>query len=375
VSASPTQGSPRKGKSPRNQGITIALLAQEAGVSVPTVSKVLNGRTDVAPQTRARVEALIAKHGYRRRVGANLQRGGVIDLVLHELDSAWAIEVIRGVERVARSEGLTLALFQSDGRRTPDRGWSAGVLARNPTAVILVLSELDAGQQERLSSRGIPFVVVDPAGEPGPEVPSIGSANWNGGLVATRHLIELGHRRVGVICGPSGVLPSRARLDGYRTALETAGLEYDEKLVRFGDFHVEGGYENGTDLLQLPDRPTAIFAGSDLQALGLFEAARQLGLRIPQDLSVVGYDDLPIARWTGPPLTTVRQPLMEMAEAATRMVIAMRRGERPPNVRLDLATRLVIRQSTAPPAGAASGHRTQQEELLPGQPAVPEEVL
>ena len=316
-------------------------------MSAPTVSKVLNGRADVSADTRARVEALIRKHGYQRRGSARGNPSPMLDLVFHELDSAWAVEVIKGVARVAREEGLTVVLSESAGSNTPGQSWVDGVFARRPMGAILVLSNLSVAQHTQLRTRGIPFVVVDPAGDPGEGVPSIGSANWNGGLVATRHLIDLGHRRIGVISGPPSVLCSRARLDGYRAALDTAGLAIDPALVRVGDFHVEGGYEQGLTLLRMADRPTAIFAGSDLQALGLYGAARELGVRIPDDLSVVGYDDLPVARWVGPPLTTVRQPLTEMAEAAARLVVSISRGEEPTNLRLDLATSLVLRQSTA----------------------------
>ncbi|WP_344967347.1 LacI family DNA-binding transcriptional regulator [Salinactinospora qingdaonensis] len=329
--------------------MTISKIAKAASVSVPTVSKVLNGRADVAPETRSRVEELIRRHGYRRRRGPGSSQPATIDLVFHELDSAWSIEVIRGVERVARAEGLSVVLSGSAGAQRPQESWLDSVLARRTTAVILVLSDLDATQQARLAARGIPFVVVDPLGDPGENVPSVGSANWNGGLVATRHLIDLGHRRIAVIGGPENILCSRARVDGYRAALDTAGLPIDPGLIRTGDFHVEGGHRNGSELLNLDDPPTAIFAGSDLQALGLYEAAREHDVRVPEDLSVVGYDDLPLARWVGPPLTTVRQPLTEMAEEATRMALSLSRGERPANLRLDLATSLVVRHSTAIP--------------------------
>jgi LacI family xylobiose transport system transcriptional regulator len=134
--------------------------------------------------------------------------------------------------------------------------------------------------------------------------------------------------------------------------MDTAGLPIDPQLIREGDFHHESGYSLGLELLRMRDRPTAIFTGNDLQALGLYEAARELGLVIPRDLSVVGFDDLPITRWIGPPLTTVRQPLTEMAEAAARLVIDLSRGKRPNALRADLATRLVERSSTAPPAAA-----------------------
>ncbi|WP_345656227.1 LacI family DNA-binding transcriptional regulator [Streptomyces siamensis] len=333
------------------QTATLAEIAREAGVSAPTVSKVLNGRADVAPGTRTRVEALLRSHGYRRR-RAEATRSPLIDLVFHELESAWAMEVIRGVENVARDEGLSVVLSESAGRLTPGRTWADQVAARRPHGVVLVLSGLDESGQALLTSRSIPFVVMDPAGDPGDDVPSVGATNWHGGLAATRHLVELGHTRIGAISGPTRMMCSRARVDGYRAALETAGLPSDPALIRPGTFHHDSGYRAGLELLRLPDRPTAVFAGNDLQALGLYEAARELGLRIPGDLSVVGFDDLPVARWVGPPLTTVRQPLTEMAEAAARLVLRLGREERPTSAtRVELATSLVVRSSTgAPPA-------------------------
>ena len=342
---------PEQEESPPGGAATLAEIARAAGVSTPTVSKVLNGRSDVAPATRVRVEELLRRHGYSRRRGSG-QPAPLLDLVFHELESAWAMEVIRGVENVARQHGLNVVLSESAGRLTPGQTWVDGVLARRPTGVVLVLSNLDPRQRAQLTSRDIPFVVMDPAGDPGDDVPSIGATNWHGGLAATRHLIELGHRRIAVMGGPSRMMCSRARIDGYRAALETAGLPVDPGLVREGNFHHETGYSLGLELLRLPDRPTAIFTGNDLQALGLYEAARELGLRIPQELSVVGFDDLPIARWIGPPLTTVRQPLTEMAEAAARLVIDLSKGARPAALRADLATRLVERSSTAPPRAA-----------------------
>ncbi|MEU4746039.1 substrate-binding domain-containing protein [Actinosynnema sp. NPDC023658] len=145
------------------------------------------------------------------------------------------------------------------------------------------------------------------------------------------------------------MLCSRARVDGYRSALEAADVVVDPDFVRYGDFYVQGGYGHGLDLLRRPDRPTAIFAGSDFQALGVMRAARELGLSIPDDVSIVGYDDLSVSEWIGPRLTTVRQPLREMATTAAQMVFSLARGERPPNERIDLATELVVRESTCPP--------------------------
>jgi LacI family xylobiose transport system transcriptional regulator len=217
--------------------------------------------------------------------------------------------------------------------------------------VVLVFSSLPPELKRQLRARSIPFVIIDPAGNPDPDVPSVGSANWAGGLAATRHLIELGHRRIAIVTGPGDALCSLARLDGYRSAMSMAGLEVDPALTAFGDFHAEGGFAQAKRLLGLPERPTAVFAGSDLQALGVMEAARVCGLRVPEDLSVVGYDDLDIAQWASPALTTVRQPLREMAEQATRLILALRAGEGPAApTRLELATTLVVRSSTVAPS-------------------------
>ena len=150
-----------------------------------------------------------------------------------------------------------------------------------------------------------------------------------------------------MITGPQEILCSRARLDGYRAAMDAAGVPIDPDLVRYGDFHVESGVENGRAMLRLPDPPTAIFAGNDLMALGVYQAAREARLHIPEDLSVVGFDDLPVAGWVGPPLTTVRQPLAQMAVTAARLVLAMARGDQPTQTRVELATELIVRESTA----------------------------
>jgi LacI family transcriptional regulator len=338
----------RSGSRRSPQATTIADIAATAGVSVPTVSKVINGRSDVSAETRRRVETAIREHGYQRSAGAR-QRAPLLEVIFHELESEWALEIVRGVERVAGQHHLAVILSEMQGRRTPGRGWIEGVLARRPTGVIAVFSDLSEAIRGQLTTRGIPYVVVDPTGEPLHDTPSVGATNWNGGLTATRHLLALGHRRIGVIGGPDWILCSRARIDGYRTAMDEAGVPIDPALISYGRFHVEEGIEKGRALLRMPNRPTAIFAGNDLQALGVYQAAREARLHIPEDLSVVGFDDLPVAQWVGPPLTTVRQPLMDMATAAAEMVLAIAGGEEPAQTRVELATELVVRESTAPP--------------------------
>jgi LacI family xylobiose transport system transcriptional regulator len=326
---------------------TLESIARDASVSVSTVSKVLNGRRGVSSPTRRAVEELLAHSGYARR-GAEKDTGSLVELVIESLASEWSLEIIRGVERVTREAGLTIALTARGDRTAPGQDWIDGVLRRKPLAAVLVFSGLSAQHRQQLHTRNIPFVVVDPAGDPAPDVPSIGATNWAGGLAATRHLIELGHRRIGVISGPAELMFSRARVAGYRSALEEAGILVDPELIGEGEFAEEDGEREALRLLALPEPPTAIVAGNDLQALGVYGAASGLGLTIPGDLSVVGFDDIPRARWAVPSLTTVRQPLAEMAEEATRLALRMR-AEEVGNVRLDLATTLIVRDSTASP--------------------------
>jgi LacI family xylobiose transport system transcriptional regulator len=259
------------------------------------------------------------------------------------------MEIIRGVEDVATEHGMSVVLTESGSRHSPGPEWAECVMRRRPVGVVLVFSDLPPEFRAALKSRAIPFVIIDPAGDPSPDVPSVGSANWSGGLMATRHLIELGHSRIAAITGPDDMMCSHARIDGFRSAMSAAGLPINPDWVRFGDFHTTGGQLHGRDLLQRDDRPTAIFAGSDLQALGVMEAARALGLRIPDDVSLVGYDDIPLTKWVSPRLTTVRQPLMRMAEEATRLVLRMSEAPLDSIPRMDLATSLVVRDSTAPP--------------------------
>jgi len=334
---------------PERRRKTIAHVATAAGVSVPTVSKVINGRPDVAADTRRRVEAAILEVGYRQTRRAQ-RRERLLEVIFNEIESEWALEIVKGVERVAREHHLAVVISELHGRRAPGRGWIEGVLNRRPLGLIAVLSDLSDTMRAQLRTRGIPLVVIDPTGEPVHDTPSIGATNWSGGLAATRHLLSLGHRRIGLINGPLEILCCRARLDGYRAAMDEAGVPVDPTLVGYGDFHVNSGVTIGEAMLRLPAPPTAIFAANDLMALGVYQAARDARLHIPEDLSVVGFDDLPLAGWVSPPLTTVRQPLAEMAANAAQLVLALSRGQVPAETRLELATELVIRESTAAPA-------------------------
>jgi LacI family transcriptional regulator len=328
---------------------TLAAIAAEAGVSLPTVSKVVNGRPDVAPTTRARVEQLLDQHQYRRNGLLRTQRrSGLIDLVFAGLDSPWAVEILRGVEDWGAEHSTAIAVSSVRHGDARPASWTSAIASHHSDGVILVTTTLTSAQVGQLRGAGIPLVVIDPANTPPPDIPSVGATNWAGGLAATEHLLALGHRRIAAITGFADMLCSMARLDGYRSALERAGIAADPDLVKYGDFEHEGGFARAVELLDLPDPPTAIFAGSDQQAFGVYEAARQRGLRIPADLSVVGFDGLPVSRWVSPPLTTVRQPLSEMGSAAAQMLGELIDGAPLRTNRVELSTELYIRESSAP---------------------------
>lgn len=336
MSASATDG-PRRA--------TLAMIGEEASVSMSTVSKVLNGRAGVSAETRALVEDLLDRHGYIPR-GQSTAWEPFLELVMNEIDTQWSVEIIRGAQSVAREQGLSLILTQSGERYEPAPDWIEGVLRRRPYGVVLVLSSPSHELQRQLRTRGVPFVLVDPSGEPSIDVPAVGAANFDGGLLAARHLIDLGHTRIGVVGGPEHVMSARARIAGFRTAMEAARIPVRDELIVPGDYHAESGARGAEKLLAMPQPPTAIFALNDLEAFGVYQAARKLGVSIPEELSVVGFDDVQGAEWAGPPLTTVRQPLTKMAEEAARMLIRIRNREPDLSMRVDLATSLIVREST-----------------------------
>ena len=337
--------SPQAASGPQVQRsrVTLDEIAAAAQVSTPTVSKVINGRADVSAATRHRIEVVIKEYGYVRKPPRK-RRVGLIDLIFNDL-SPWSVDIIRGAEEAALAAKTRLAVSVTATEADVDR-WLRTLGTNRTDGVILVLTELTPRHRKRLADLNIPVVIVDPIGQPDPQVPSIGAANWAGGLAATEHLIQLGHRRIGTITGRLSALCSQARL-GYRAALVRAGIEVDATLIAPGDFHYASALACAREMLRLPDPPTAIFAASDVQAMGVYEAARLQGLRVPDDLSVVGFDDVPTTRWMSPPLTTLRQPLAEMATLAVRTLLAGDSADF--NHRAELSTNLVERCSTAPP--------------------------
>ncbi|MEQ3549146.1 LacI family DNA-binding transcriptional regulator [Pseudonocardia nematodicida] len=330
--------------------MTIAEIAEQAGVSVPTVSKVLNGRADVASATRERVQDVVARSGYRRRGSTPRRRTGLVDVVLDRLDSFWAMEVLRGAEIEARRTDRQVVLNTSENEAPGSRAWLDRLAARGSDGVVVVVGYQDQETAARLAALEARVVLLDPVGGTDPAFPTVGATNWAGGLSAVEHLIALGHRRIGIISGPPRLSSSQQRVDGYRAALRRAGIEVDDDLVHYGDFLVGGGRRGAAALAALDDPPTAIFAGADMQAVGVYSEADRRGLRVPEDLSVVGFDDIALCEHLRPSLTTVRQPLARMAAEAVRLALDEPRtdadGAAP---RLELATDLVVRSSTAPP--------------------------
>ncbi|XVV16152.1 LacI family DNA-binding transcriptional regulator [Actinoplanes sp. CA-131856] len=317
---------------------TLAAVAREAGVSVPTVSKVVNGRTDVAPETRARIAALLTRHGYVGRAQAVAPAGvRTVDLIFDGMETPNNLKILRGAISAAAEEDVDVVVGLPPARRQ----------SAHRAGIVLVTSSITSKQWQHFTERGIPIVTIDPHDVPSAEVPSVGATNFQGGMEATAHLTGLGHRRVGFIEGPPERGVSIARLHGYQAALSQAGVTHDPELVRAGPFTFDAAFTAGIALLTSENRPTAIFACNDTLALGAMEAARTLGLRIPEDVSVVGFDDMPVTQWSAPPLTTVRQPFAEMGRVAVRRLLRLAAGESLDSPRVELATELIVRKSTS----------------------------
>jgi LacI family transcriptional regulator len=340
----------------RHRRATLANVAASAGVSVATVSKVLNDRDDVAPATRALVQALLHEHDYvARRVSP--ARSPTIELFFHGQLNAYHTEVLQGVVEAASETGVAVVVSvrprgrRGSGAKRPAT-WARELATAGRQAAIVVTSELAAADLSVLSRARVPVVVIDPLNLPSARVTSVGSTNFAGGLAATQHLLDLGHRQIAYLGGLGAAICNQARMQGYRGAMEAQGVPVPDEYVRTGRFSYEHGFAGGAALLDLPRPPTAVFAGSDETALGVIEAARGRGLRVPEDLSVVGFDDTPVARLAAPPLTTVRQPLREMGAVAVRTALRLAAGERVDSHHVELATELVVRQSTAPRASA-----------------------
>ncbi|THV43048.1 LacI family DNA-binding transcriptional regulator [Glycomyces buryatensis] len=330
--------------------VKLAIIAREVGVSVSTVSKVINGRADVAAATRARVREALARHAYPlepsrtrdAKVGSAL-----LDVVIHELDSAWAATILTEVERAAAAQGLNIVVSTVQTELptpVPPRRWLDQVAARGACGVLGILVDLTRAQVDYLTDAAIPCVVIDPAVRLDPPVTTVHLSNHHSQYRLIEHLISLGHRDIAVVSGNPLSLPAQERLEGFRAAMADAGLAVRPEWCREGGFSRTGSHEAMTELMALEERPTAVAFASDKGALGGLAAANRLGLKVPEDVSITGFDDIPDAKTAMPPLTTVRQPVRELVEEAIRRITAEDSGGR-----IVCEAEPVIRASTAPP--------------------------
>ncbi|QIK84588.1 LacI family DNA-binding transcriptional regulator [Sanguibacter sp. HDW7] len=331
--------------------VTIKDVAEAAGVSVATVSKVLNERYGVSAATQTRVRAVVESLGYSQSLVASSLRShrtNVIGILVAEFEP-FSTEILKGAASVLADSGYEVLAYTS-GRRDAGEGWEQRSLAR--LSGTLIDGAIIVTPTVVRADASVPIVAIDP--HTGPlDLPTVDSDSRAGAALATEHLLALGHRRIAMLTGRADLESSRQREAGYREALGRAGVEVDESLVRVGGYRRESSLAPAHELLTLPERPTAIFAANDLSALGALDVATELGLRVPDDLSIVGFDDVPEASTATPPLTTVRQPIQQMGAAAVALLLRLIEDEDadedPGTKHVRLDTTLVRRGSTAPP--------------------------
>jgi DNA-binding LacI/PurR family transcriptional regulator len=328
---------------------TIAQIAQIAGVSVPTVSKVLNGRTDVATPTRERVEQVIEEYGFvRNRAARALRKGktGLVDLILPHLDDEYYLPILEGVAQILREAGVRLVLTSTDYQPEEEVHWIDTITDHYTDGILVVLPSEEA--IKHLERSGLPYVLIHNQGGLLSRAPSVRITSWEGGFVATTHLINLGHRRIAYIGKNAPARDAIERIASYRGALETANLPIDPQLQCNGDFTEADGYTATKALLELPEPPTAIFAGNDRQAAGAYRALHELGMSLPGEMSVIGFDNLPFTELLNPSLTTVHAPRLELGRTAATMLLHLINGEPLEMTRVVLPTQFIERQSCRP---------------------------
>jgi LacI family transcriptional regulator len=333
----------------------VRAIAAETGLSIATVSRVLNGGGNVASDTRQRVRQVVERLGDRapqprRRTHARVTRPPVFVRCPYLLTDYFGHIVTSIAESLAlHGQGMLLDAGDAVVRSTVVRE-----LPRRPDVygAILILPPESHTDLAALAARGYPFVVVDPRTAVPPGMVSISAAHFSGARAVTRHLIELGHRRIGVITGPPDWHTRDDRVGGHLAALAEAGVLGDPGLMRHGEPATKTGVRAGGELLDLRPRPSAVACFNDKVAVGVMEAAAARGVRVPEDLSVVGFDDIDVSRATTPRLTTVRQPLQEMGRTAVTMLTRQLDGHAHEALSMELETRLVVRESTGPASGA-----------------------
>ena len=333
-----------------NGTATIKDVARRAGVAVGTVSHYLNGTAPVAEKTAQRVQRAIERLGFRIHMGARSLRSRrtySVGLVLPNISNPFYAEIARAVEDALWEQGVQTVLC--DSYQDPEREWAhlEGLASRRVDGILLIRSERGAPAAQ-VDGLGVPVVYVDRAGE---GRHSVTSDNRCGGQLAARHLASLGHRRIGVLAGESAVKNVRQRLQGFRAELTRHRVALRERDLLCGPQAIEFGYRVD-ELLAGPDRPTAVFATNDIVAIGAWRRLIEVGARVPEDVSLVGFDDIEMSRLLVPPLTTVRQDKEAMGREAAALLLGLLGGEGRPPAPLLIPPVLVVRGSTAVARGS-----------------------
>jgi len=339
------QPPPGRAKAP-----TIRDIAREAGVSVATISRVLNKQAGVAPDTRDAVMRVIERRGFTTNPTARGLAGartGLVSVTLPMLQSSYFGNLTSSVVEALHEHDLRAVISPTFHQHDREVGLLNRLIHGTTEGAILVLPSESADELRLLGEHGFPYVVIDPRAPIPEDAPCVSAGNVAGARDATVHLLELGHRRIGAITGPRGWNATEERLHGFYGALAGAGVLPEQELQVESDWTLEGGAASAPPLLDLPRPPTAIFAFNDNLAIGAIQAARERGLRVPEDVSVVGFDDSDEAPLLTPALTSVRQPLAEMGRVAVGMLMRLLDGHPVDALTVELPTRLVVRESTS----------------------------
>ena len=331
--------------------MTLGQVALHAGVSQSAASKVFNDRPDVGSETIRKVRQSALELGYRASPRKPPTGKVQVWVIVNTISNLYTPEVVSGMllEAAAREVLITICQVNETGQNPAPgtKRWIADAHRSGAQAFVFLAAAIDEKTLAAANQLATPLVVVDPVSRPPDGVVTVGATNFRGGHDAVDHLISLGHRRIAYVGANLQSTPGGDRLAGYLDALRRAGLEVDQRLIVPGFFHSDDGHA-AASLLKLPDPPTAVFAACDTVAFGFYDACHELGLRIPEDISVVGFDDALGGDLVWPHLTTVRQPLVEMGRHAVRTCVAAVRSRRPPAPPVELATTLVVRGSTGP---------------------------
>lgn len=331
--------------------VTIHDVAREAGVSHTTVSRVLNNKGEISAETRTRVRAVAERLNYvPSSVARALVSGTTKTLGLIITNSASPVysAAVRTIEGAANAAGFGLLLCNSAGSQERALRCLAMLQSKQVDGLVLAPVQSDRRDVAVLQRSGIPFVLLLRHFSDLPTDYVI-MDNVEGGYLTTRHLLQMGHRRVAHIAGPVLISSAQGRLAGYRKALAEAGLPYAEDLVRHASFTMDGGYQAALDLLTRASRPTAVFAATDMQAVGVLKAARELHIRVPEDIALAGGDDIDLAEFLEPPLTSFCQPSEEIGQEVVNILLSRINGDRDGFKQVVLKPRLIVRKSSGQP--------------------------